>query len=188
MIGFKLCNSETPPLPDTGQWLLLALNEKLPGTVVEILRARIIGLHHFLMLFMMLAFSVLFDSVKAPGLGLGARYMFTMAIGRLLRAITFVSTILPSARPWCASARFQVPNYPHSWAQKYYVPYAEDANAINQIIKQDIAYGMSFQFKLMYFFLLSGYVWILFYRPQTSYQGLKSSAILCSFSSYLSIT
>ncbi|KAF7145461.1 hypothetical protein RHSIM_Rhsim04G0148800 [Rhododendron simsii] len=132
--------STAPPLPDTGQWLLLALNEKLPQTVVEILRAHVIGLHHFLMLFMMLAFSVLFDSVKAPGLGLGARYMFTMAIGRLLRAISFVSTILPSARPWCASARFSVPTYPHPWAQKYYVPYASDATAICQLIHLDIAY------------------------------------------------
>ncbi|XP_059630334.1 protein PHLOEM UNLOADING MODULATOR [Cornus florida] len=129
------------PLPDTGQWLLLALNEKLPHTIVEILRARIIGLHHFLMLFIMLAFSVLFDSVKAPGLGLGARYIFTMAIGRLLRTISFVSTVLPSARPWCASARFKVPAYPHLWAQKYYVPYASDANAIRQIIYHDIAYA-----------------------------------------------
>ncbi|GFS37503.1 sphingomyelin synthetase family protein [Actinidia rufa] len=130
----------TPPLPDTGQWLLLALNEKLPHTLVEILRARIIGLHHFLMLFMMLAFSVLFDSVKAPGLGLGARYMFTMGIGRLLRAITFVSTILPSARPWCASARYTIPAYPHRWAQKYYVPYASDATSIRQLIHLDMAY------------------------------------------------
>ncbi|XP_058212846.1 protein PHLOEM UNLOADING MODULATOR [Rhododendron vialii] len=129
-----------PPLPDTGQWLLLALNEKLPQTVVEMLRAHVIGLHHFLMLFIMLAFSVLFNSVKAPGLGLGARYMFTMAIGRLLRAISFVSTILPSARPWCASARFSVPTYPHPWAQKYYVPYASDATAIRQLIHLDIAY------------------------------------------------
>ncbi|KAL5776612.1 hypothetical protein ACOSP7_009538 [Xanthoceras sorbifolium] len=134
-------HSDTPPLPDTGQWLLLALNEKLPGTIVEILRARIIGLHHYLMLFMMLAFSVLFDSVEAPGLGLGARYMFTMAIGRLLRTITFVSTILPSARPWCASTRYNVPTYPHHWAQKYYVPYASDADAIRQILRQDIAYA-----------------------------------------------
>ncbi|GAV86461.1 PAP2_C domain-containing protein [Cephalotus follicularis] len=132
---------DTPPLPDTGQWLLLALNEKLPEALVEILRAHIIGLHHFLMLFMMLAFSVLFESVKAPGLGLGARYMFTMAVGRLLRAISFVSTILPSPRPWCASARFRVPAYPHVWAQKYYVPYGSDANAIHQIIRQDIAYA-----------------------------------------------
>ncbi|XP_047328720.1 protein PHLOEM UNLOADING MODULATOR [Impatiens glandulifera] len=130
----------TSPLPDTGQWLLLALNEKLPQTVVEILRARIIGLHHFLMLFVMLAFSVLFDSVKAPGLGLGARYMFTMAIGRLLRAISFLSTILPSARPWCASARFKIPAHPHRWAQKYYVPYASDSNAIKQLINLDMAY------------------------------------------------
>ncbi|GMP86251.1 hypothetical protein CsSME_00039092 [Camellia sinensis var. sinensis] len=92
------------------------------------------------MLFIMLAFSVLFDSVKAPGLGLGARYIFTMAIGRLLRAITFVSTILPSARPWCASARFRVPAYPHRWAQKYYVPYVSDANAIRQLIHLDRAF------------------------------------------------
>ncbi|CAI8583170.1 unnamed protein product [Vicia faba] len=130
----------TAPLPDTAQWFLLAMNEKLPAPIVAILRARIIGLHHFLMLFMMLAFSVLFGSVKAPGLGLGARYMFTMAIGRLLRAITFASTILPSARPWCANSRFRVPGYPHRWAQKYYVPYASDHNAISQLLRVDQAY------------------------------------------------
>ncbi|KAL4284126.1 hypothetical protein GQ457_16G021040 [Hibiscus cannabinus] len=130
-----------PPLPDTGQWLLLALNEKLPEAVVEILRAHIIGLHHYLMLFIMLAFSVLFDSVKAPGLGLGARYMFTMAVGRLLRAITFASTIVPSARPWCASSRYGIiPRHPHRWAQKYYVPYAADTEAIRQVIVRDMAY------------------------------------------------
>lgn len=143
-IGLFMFGSDTPPLPDTGQWFLLALNEKLHPAVVEILRAHIIGLHHFLMLFMMLAFSVLFDSVKAPGLGLGARYMFTMAIGRFLRAITFVATILPSARPWCASARFRVPAHPHHWAQKYYVPYASDPAAIRQVIGRDMAYGMCF--------------------------------------------
>ncbi|KAK4280229.1 hypothetical protein QN277_011876 [Acacia crassicarpa] len=131
----------TPPLPDTGQWLLLALNEKLPQLVVDILRARIVGLHHYLMLFMMLAFSVLFDSVKAPGFGLGARYMFTMAIGRLLRVITFTSTIVPSARPWCATMKYRFPAYPHIWAQKYYVPYASDHYAISQLIKQDLAYA-----------------------------------------------
>ncbi|KAF3791615.1 hypothetical protein EJ110_NYTH14086 [Nymphaea thermarum] len=125
------------PLPDTGQWLFLALNEKLPPFVVEILRAHIIGLHHYLMLFLMLAFSVLFESVKAPGLGIGARYMFTMAVGRLIRVLTFISTILPSARPWCASARFRVPRHPHPWAQKYYVPYASDANAIRQLLYTD---------------------------------------------------
>ncbi|KAJ7514056.1 hypothetical protein O6H91_23G024500 [Diphasiastrum complanatum] len=127
----------THPLPDTGQWLLLALNEKLPSTVVEVLRAPLIGLHHYLMLFIMLGFSVLFGCVKAPGLGLGARYMFTMGIGRLLRVLTFVSTILPSARPWCAQARFKVPNHPHPWAQKYYVPYASDSNAIHELLKRD---------------------------------------------------
>ncbi|KAK6131444.1 hypothetical protein DH2020_034810 [Rehmannia glutinosa] len=130
--------SGTPPLPDVGQWLLLALNEKLPQIMVDVLRARIIGLHHYLMLFVMLAFSVLFNSVEAPGLGLGARYMFTMGIGRLLRAISFVSTILPSPRPWCASARFQVPPHPHYWAQKYYVPYAKDSTVTGE-------YGADFQ-------------------------------------------
>ncbi|KAJ6820029.1 uncharacterized protein M6B38_398970 [Iris pallida] len=124
-------------LPDTGQWLLLALNEKLPPTIVTILRSHIISLHHFLMLFMMLAFSVLFNSVKAPGLGLGARYMFTMAVGRFLRAITFISTILPSLRPWCAMYRFRVPLHPHPWAQKYYMPYVSDSIAIRRLIQSD---------------------------------------------------
>lgn len=133
---------DTSPLPDTGQWFLLALNESLPETIVTILRAHIITLHHFLMLFVMLAFSVAFNSVKPPGLGLGARYIFTMGLGRLLRAITFISTILPSARPWCASARFKsVPSHPHRWAQKYYVPYAKDPFAIRQLLHWDTAYG-----------------------------------------------
>ncbi|MFS8018174.1 putative sphingomyelin synthase-like domain-containing protein [Helianthus anomalus] len=39
------------------------------------------------MLFVTLTFSVLFGSIEAPGLGIGGRYMFTMAIGRLLRAL-----------------------------------------------------------------------------------------------------
>ncbi|XP_043719188.1 protein PHLOEM UNLOADING MODULATOR isoform X2 [Telopea speciosissima] len=129
----------TSPLPDTGQWLLLALNEKLPHVVVEVLRARIISLHHYLMLFVMLAFSVLFNSVKAPGLGLGARYMFTMAVGRLLRVVSFVSTILPAVRPWCVSARYRLPSHPHPWAQKYYVPYASDAGAISELVQRDMA-------------------------------------------------
>lgn len=139
--SLQFIDSDASPLPDVGQWLVLSLNEKLPQTVVNILRARIIGLHHFLMLFIMLAFSVLFESVEAPGLGLGARFMFTMGIGRLLRAITFISTILPSARPWCASARFLVPQHPHPWAQKYYVPYATDSNAIRNVINWDTAYA-----------------------------------------------
>lgn len=142
-MGLLMFDRDTPPLPDVGQWLLLALNEKLPPFVVDVLRARIIGLHHFLMLFVMLAFSVLFNSVEAPGLGLGARYIFTMGIGRLLRAIAFVSTILPSPRPWCASARFhEVPPHPHHWVQKYYIPYAKDSSAIRHIIQHDIAYGL----------------------------------------------
>ncbi|XP_027091966.1 uncharacterized protein LOC113749794 [Coffea eugenioides] len=128
-------------LPDVGQWFLLALNEKLPQTMVNLLRARIIGLHHYLMLFVMLGFSVLFNSIEAPGLGLGARYMFTMGVGRLLRALAFVSTILPSPRPWCASTRYHIPAHPHRWAQKYYVPYATDSYAIRQVIHYDIAYA-----------------------------------------------
>jgi len=109
--------------------------------VVDILRARIVGLHHYLMLFMMLGFSVLFNSVKAPGLGLAARYMFTMAIGRLLRAMTFISTILPSTRPWCADSRYEIPSHPHPWAQKYFMPYASDSTAIRRVIQTDTHYG-----------------------------------------------
>ncbi|CAL9178246.1 unnamed protein product [Musa hybrid cultivar] len=134
-------HTSSPPLPDSGQWLLLFLNEKLPQVVVDMLRAHIIGLHHFLMLFVMLAFSVVFNSVKAPGLGLAARYMFTMAIGRLLRAVTFVSTILPSVRPWCAEVRFPVPYHPHPWVQKYYMPYASNSDAIRKLIQTDMPYA-----------------------------------------------
>lgn len=166
-----LFNRETNPLPDTGQWILLSLNEVLPPPIVDILRARIIGLHHFLMLFMMLAFSVLFDCVEAPGLGLGARYMFTMAVGRFLRAITFASTILPSPRPWCATSRFRVPAYPHRWAQKYYVPYASDSDAISQLIYSDVAYGrwqwydlLAFSYNLYGVFFLHVLLYIFYGR------------------------
>ena len=121
--------------------MLLALNEKLPGSVVGLLRAHVITLHHYLMLFMMLGFSVLFDCIKATGLGIATRYMFTMAVGRLLRTASFVGTILPSARPWCAEGPYQIPGHPHPWAQKYYVPYASDSHAIRAVIDTDMAYG-----------------------------------------------
>ncbi|KAL6634203.1 hypothetical protein ACP70R_026874 [Stipagrostis hirtigluma subsp. patula] len=131
----------TAPLPDTGQWVLLALNEMLPQSVVDLLRAHIITLHHYLMLFIMLGFSALFGCIKSPGLGIASRYMFTMAIGRLLRAVTFLGTILPSARPWCAEARYQIPDHPHPWAQKYYVPYASDPDVIRKVIREDMPYA-----------------------------------------------
>ncbi|KAG0474319.1 hypothetical protein HPP92_014005 [Vanilla planifolia] len=141
VLGFDWHRSAAP-LPDIGQWLLLALNERLPKIIIDIFRAHIVGLHHFLMLFIMLGFSVLFNSIRAPGLGLAARYMFTMAIGRLLRTITFVSTILPSLRPWCVTARYMVPSHPHPWAQKYYVPYATDSDAIRRLIQTDTHYAI----------------------------------------------
>ncbi|KAJ3675154.1 hypothetical protein LUZ60_004196 [Juncus effusus] len=129
------------PLPDTGQWILLSLNETLPESIVSLLRAHLITLHHYLTLFVMLGFSVLFNSIKPPGLGLAARYMFTMGIGRILRTFTFVSTILPSARPWCAVVRYRVPNFPHPFAQKYYEPYKSDQNAISRLLQLDSAYA-----------------------------------------------
>ena len=112
--------------------------------IVEILRAHLFVLQHYMMLFLMLAFSVLFDFVKAPGLGLAARYMFSMGVGRLLRVMTFVATILPSARPWCAQGRFNIPRHPHPWAQKFYTPYATDAQRIRDLLTQDMAYGKYF--------------------------------------------
>ncbi|XP_024318043.1 uncharacterized protein LOC100821018 isoform X3 [Brachypodium distachyon] len=132
----------TAPLPDTGQWLLLALNERLPQTVVDLLRAQIITLHHYLMLFIMLGFSALFDCIKGPGLGIATRYMFTMAVGRFLRTITFLATILPSPRPWCAEARYQIPYHYHPWAQKYYAPYASDPAAIRRVMQEDMPYAI----------------------------------------------
>ncbi|KQJ99810.1 hypothetical protein BRADI_3g45327v3 [Brachypodium distachyon] len=132
----------TAPLPDTGQWLLLALNERLPQTVVDLLRAQIITLHHYLMLFIMLGFSALFDCIKGPGLGIATRYMFTMAVGRFLRTITFLATILPSPRPWCAEARYQIPYHYHPWAQKYYAPYASDPAAIRRVMQEDMPYDI----------------------------------------------
>lgn len=144
LVHFFLHRS-TAPLLDTGQWLLLALNEKLPQIVVDLLRAPIISLHHYLMLFIMLGFSALFDCIKGPGLGIAARYMFTMAVGRSLRTVTFLATILPSARPWCAEARYQIPDHPHPWAQKYYAPYASDPDAIRRVIQEDMPYGQHIQ-------------------------------------------
>ena len=133
---------KTAPLPDSGQWLFLALNENIPAPIVAFLRAPVIGLHHFLMLFLLMAFSVLYGCVRAPGLGIGARYMFTMGVGRLIRVLTFVATILPSARPWCAHARFKTASYPHPWAQKYYIPYADNPEMTREVIKRDMAFGM----------------------------------------------
>jgi hypothetical protein len=139
-------SSSADPLPDTGQWFLLALNEKLPKALVNLLRAHIITLHHYLVIFVMLAFSVTFGSIKPPGLGFAARYIFTMAVGRLLRAFTFIATILPSPRPWCALVRYRVPHYPHPWAQKYYEPYASDPDTISRLLQLDSAYGLSILF------------------------------------------
>ncbi|CAN1128545.1 Histone-lysine N-methyltransferase SUVR5 [Linum perenne] len=49
-------------------------------------------------------------------------------------------TFPDTARPWCAAGRFQLLTYPHPWAQKYYVPYASDSNAVRQILQSDWAY------------------------------------------------
>ncbi|CAI5996022.1 unnamed protein product [Closterium sp. NIES-64] len=133
----------TPPLPDTGQWLLLALNDHLPAPLTALLRARLVELHDFLMLFMLLAFSVLFNCIPPSGIGLGARYCFTIGLSRLLRFLTFASTILPAVRPWCAAARFgsTSPRHPHPWAQKYFVPYATNHDMLHEVISTDVAFA-----------------------------------------------
>ncbi|KAF8693374.1 hypothetical protein HU200_038764 [Digitaria exilis] len=158
----------TAPLPDTGQWMLLALNEKLPQTMVD------------------LAFSALFDCIKGPGLGIGSRYMFAMAVGRLLRTITFLPTILPSARPWCAESRYQIPEHPHPWAQKFYAPYASDRMMIWRVMKQDMPFAALQDYPDEYkpeWGLMSFLVDIL--RPSTGegpswYHLLKKSSGGCS--------
>ncbi|CAI5468490.1 unnamed protein product [Closterium sp. Yama58-4] len=142
VVGIDWHNA-TPPLPDTGQWLLLALNNHLPAPLTALLRARLVEMHDFLMLFMLLAFSVLFNCIPPPGIGLGARYCFTIAISRLLRFLTFASTILPAVRPWCAVVRFgsTSPRHPHPWAQKYFVPYATNHDLLHQVISTDVAFA-----------------------------------------------
>ncbi|GJP35826.1 hypothetical protein CLOM_g20376 [Closterium sp. NIES-68] len=136
-------HSDTAPLPDTGQWLLLSLNDRLPTPITALLRARLVEMHDFLMLFMLLAFSVLFRCIPPPGIGLGARYCFTIALSRVLRFLTFASTILPAVRPWCAAARFgsTSPRHPHPWAQKYFVPYARNHDLLHQVIETDRAFA-----------------------------------------------
>lgn len=130
------------PLPDTGQWILLGLNEILPPGIVVLLRAPLIELHHYLMLFVLLAFSVLFGYVRAPGMGLGARFCTAMGMGRLLRFITFASTVLPAPRPWCAQNRFYgSPSHPHPWAQKYFVPYSRNTDMIRELLKRDMCFA-----------------------------------------------
>jgi hypothetical protein len=64
----------------TSQWLLLSVTEKLPQSVVDLLKALIINVHHYLMLFSLLGFSVLFDGIKTTGLGIATRYMLTMRL------------------------------------------------------------------------------------------------------------
>jgi hypothetical protein len=61
------------PLPDPGQWVFLSLDQRLPAAVTAVLRAPLLGLHHFLMLFLMLAFSALFNGTPRPGLQIGAQ-------------------------------------------------------------------------------------------------------------------
>ncbi|GJP35827.1 hypothetical protein CLOM_g20377 [Closterium sp. NIES-68] len=131
------------PLPDTGQWILLGLNDRLPSSLVALLRAPIVELHDFLMLFMLLAFSVLFGAIPGPGMALGARYCFTIGLSRVLRFLTFASTILPAPRPWCAEARFgdTCPRHPHPWAAKYLMPYNENPDLLHQLISTDTAFA-----------------------------------------------
>lgn len=139
-----LCR-EHEPLPDTGQWILLGLNERLPSWAVTLLRMRLIELHHYIMLFFILGFSVVFGCIKPPGMGLAARYCLTMGISRILRFLTFASTILPAVRPWCADGRFSATTvaYPHPWAQKYYVPYAKDHYMFRALLANDRCIGTS---------------------------------------------
>lgn len=88
------------PSPISPQWLFMALDERLPPPLTALLRAPLLGLHHFLALFLMLCFSALWGCTPRPGVHIGAQYMRAMAWGRLLRTLAFVGTIVPSPRPW----------------------------------------------------------------------------------------
>ncbi|CAI7831616.1 unnamed protein product [Closterium sp. NIES-53] len=133
------------PLPDTGQWILLGLNDRLPAPLTALLRAPIVEMHDFIMLFMLLAFSVLVGAIPGPGMALGSRYVFSIGLSRILRVATFVSTILPAPRPWCAESRFgdTCPRHPHPWAAKYLTPYNDNPDLLHQLISTDTAFGES---------------------------------------------
>ncbi|CAI7758696.1 unnamed protein product [Closterium sp. NIES-53] len=131
------------PLPDTGQWILLGLNDRLPAPLTALLRAPIVEMHDFIMLFMLLAFSVLVGAIPGPGMALGSRYVFSIGLSRILRVATFVSTILPAPRPWCAESRFgdTCPRHPHPWAAKYLTPYNDNPDLLHQLISTDTAFA-----------------------------------------------
>ncbi|CAI5985632.1 unnamed protein product [Closterium sp. NIES-64] len=131
------------PLPDTGQWILLGLNDRLPAPLTALLRAPIVEMHDFIMLFMLLAFSVLVGAIPGPGMALGSRYVFSIGLSRILRVATFSSTILPAPRPWCAESRFgdTCPRHPHPWAAKYLTPYSDNPDLLHQLISTDTAFA-----------------------------------------------
>ncbi|GBG69976.1 hypothetical protein CBR_g4804 [Chara braunii] len=123
-------HQSTPPLPDYGELLLLWSNDYFPEWLIALLRAPVIGLHHFLMLFLMLAFSVIFGCIRPAGVGLGSRYMTAMGLGRLLRVLVFAGTTVPSPRPWCAETRFPyLPAHPQPFIREFYTPYVRGAES-----------------------------------------------------------
>ncbi|CAI5507883.1 unnamed protein product [Closterium sp. Naga37s-1] len=132
-------------LPDTGQWIFLGLNNHLPAPLTAILRAPIVEMHDFIMLFMLLAFSVLVGAIPGPGMALGSRYVFSIGLSRIFRVATFASTILPAPRPWCAESRFgdTCPRHPHPWAAKYLTPYSDNPDLLHQLISTDTAFAAS---------------------------------------------
>ena len=133
---------DTSPLPDPGQWILLALNSHLPSPLVALLRFRLIELHHFIMLFIILGFSTLFGYVRPSGLAFATRYCTAMGLGRIARILFFSATILPSPKPWCAAHRFDgTPSYPNPWAQQYWKPYSHNHNIIWELIQRDECFG-----------------------------------------------
>ncbi|KAG8363135.1 hypothetical protein BUALT_BualtUnG0000900 [Buddleja alternifolia] len=76
----------TSSMPDVGQWLMMSFQDKLPPKVATTLRASIFTLHHSVLLFIVLALSVLFNCIKASGLNISARYIPTPEWGRSWRA------------------------------------------------------------------------------------------------------
>ncbi|KAG8391760.1 hypothetical protein BUALT_Bualt01G0220500 [Buddleja alternifolia] len=133
-----LIKRATAPLTDVSHWLLMSLNEKLPQTMVNVLEISILTLHHWVLLFLKLAFSVSFNLLGGssrcrPWYKIHARYgpgctiYVRLGSERYLRLITFVLTILPSPHPTSAWDQFNDwPRYSHQWPQECYARYSND--------------------------------------------------------------
>eukprot|EP01023_Acetabularia_acetabulum_P007041 TRINITY_DN12993_c0_g1_i2.p1 TRINITY_DN12993_c0_g1~~TRINITY_DN12993_c0_g1_i2.p1 ORF type:complete len:285 (-),score=4.59 TRINITY_DN12993_c0_g1_i2:86-940(-) len=84
---------------------------------------RLGSMPHFLVLMLLLPFSVLWNQVEYSGFGLMSRVVLTIAVCRLIRVPSFLLTILPNPRRFCYRRRF--PPVPSSVWQFIYIGFSK---------------------------------------------------------------